>query len=114
MSSLLCGLSLVVASWGYSLAVVHGLLIAVTSPVEEHSLSGVRALAAVTHELSSRSTQALAVAHGPGCSEACGVLPIRGGTHVPCTGGWVLYHGASWEALKCNVFQQHFKVKRHR
>ena len=30
-----CGLSLVVASWGYSLAAVHGLLIVTASPVAE-------------------------------------------------------------------------------
>ena len=39
-SSLLCRFSLVVASWGYSLVVVHGLLILVASLVAEHRLKG--------------------------------------------------------------------------
>ena len=39
-SWLLHGLSLVAVSGGYSLAVVHGFLIAVASPVAEHKLQG--------------------------------------------------------------------------
>ena len=42
-SSLLCGLSLVVESEGYSLVAVRGLLIAVASLVAEHSAGCTRA-----------------------------------------------------------------------
>ena len=38
-----CGFSLVVGSWGYSLVAIHGLLIAMVSPVSEHSLEGTQA-----------------------------------------------------------------------
>ena len=61
-SSLLCGLSLVVESEGYSLVAVRGLLIAVASLVAEHS-SGVRSglsswgSRALEHRLSSCGMQ---------------------------------------------------------
>ena len=44
---------------GATLVVVHGLLIAVASLVEEHRLSGVRALVAVARGLRSCGSQAL-------------------------------------------------------
>ena len=57
-SSLLLGLSLVVVSGGYSLVVLHGLLIAVASLVAEHRLQGAWA-SVVVRGLSSCGSQAL-------------------------------------------------------
>ena len=51
-------LSLVAASWGYSLVAVLRLLIAVASLVAEHGLSGGRALVVAPRGLSSCGTQA--------------------------------------------------------
>ena len=47
------GLSVVEASRGYSVVVVHGLLIAVVSLVVEHGLWEARALLVAAHRLSS-------------------------------------------------------------
>ena len=47
------GFSLVVVSKGYSVVVVHGLLIAVVSLVVEHGLWEARALLVAAHRLSS-------------------------------------------------------------
>ena len=47
------GLSLVAATGGYSLGVVHGLLIAMASLVAEHGLQGMRASVIVARGLSS-------------------------------------------------------------
>lgn len=49
---LLCTDSLVAVSGGYSLAVVHGLLVVVASPVLEPRLSGIPAAAVAVHGLS--------------------------------------------------------------
>ena len=58
-SSLLCGLfSLVVASRGYSLDVVHGLLIGAASLVAGHGLQGTWASVALACELGSRGSWA--------------------------------------------------------
>ena len=57
-------LSVVAGSGGYSLAVVHGLLIAVPSLAEEHGLLGCMG--------------SVVVAHGLGCSAACGIFPDQG------------------------------------
>ena len=51
---------------------------------------------------SSCSSQALEfrfvfVARGLSCSVACGIFPDQG-SHVPCTGRWILYHWATREA----------------
>jgi hypothetical protein len=51
--------SLAAVSRGYSLVVVCGLLIAMASLFSEHGLSGVWALVAAAHGLSSRTSQAL-------------------------------------------------------
>ena len=53
------GLSLVVASGGYSLGVEHQLLIAVASLVAEHGLYGAQASVVVAHRLNSCCSQAL-------------------------------------------------------
>ena len=56
-SSLLCVLSLVAASRGYSLAAMRRLFVAVASLVE-HRLKGVRASVIMEHRLSSCGTLA--------------------------------------------------------
>ena len=53
------GFSLPEATGGYSLVVVHGLLITLVSLVAEHGLSGVWALVAVAHGLTSCGSWAL-------------------------------------------------------
>ena len=58
------GLSLVVASGGYSLVAARGLLIAVASLVAEHGLEGAWASVVVAHRLS--------------CPEACGISLDQG------------------------------------
>ena len=57
-------LSVVAGSGGYSLAVVHGLLIAVPSLAEEHGLLGCMG--------------SVVVAHGLSCSKSCGVFLDQG------------------------------------
>ena len=61
-------------SRGDSLVGVLWLLVAVSSLIAEHGLSGVRASAAVLSPLERRS---VLVARGLRCSEACGICPIR-------------------------------------
>ena len=57
------GFSLVVASGGYSLAAVHGLLTAVASLVVEHRL---------------QRAGSVFVAYGLSCFETCGICPAWG------------------------------------
>ena len=57
-SLLLCGLFSSCGEWAYSIAVVHGLLIAVTS-LAERGLSGVQASVVGAHGLSSYGSWAL-------------------------------------------------------
>ena len=71
-SLLLCGLSLFVLSRGYSLVVVHGLLIVVASPVAEHRLLGAWTSVIMAHRLC--------------CSEACGIFRDWGWN--PCPLHW--------------------------
>ena len=59
-----CGLSLVVASWDYSLIVVYGLIIVVASLVVEHRLKGTQV--------------SVVVVHGLDCPMACGIFPDQG------------------------------------
>ena len=54
------------ASGGYSLVMVHGLLIAVASLVEKHGLQSMRA--------------SVVAVHRPSCPEVCGILPDQGWT----------------------------------
>ena len=61
-----------------SLVAAHGLLIAVISLAMEHRLQALR-LQKLQH-----------MAHGLSCSPACGILPARDWTHVPCIGRWIL------------------------
>ena len=72
-SSLLCGLSLVAASRGYSLAAVRRLFVAVASLVVEHRLKGVRASVIMEHRL--QSTGSVVVALWLSCPAACGSCP---------------------------------------
>ena len=58
------GLSPVMASRGYSVAAVHGLLIVVASLVVEHGLQGTQA--------------SVVVAHGLSCQVVCGIFPDWG------------------------------------
>ena len=74
-SSLLHGLSLVVESGSYSLAVVRGLLIKVASPVE-HGLQGMQDSVVVAPRL--QSIGLIVVTHGLTCSTTCEILPDQG------------------------------------
>ena len=84
---LLCRLSLVAASRGYSLVAGCGLLIAVASLIAEHGLYSVQASVVAAHGLSSCGSWAPkhrlnSVAHGLSCPTACGVFPDQGSN--PC------------------------------
>ena len=84
---LLCRLSLVAASRGYSLVAVRGLLIAVASLIAEHGLYSVQASVVAAHGLSSCGSWAPkhrlnSVAPGLSCPTACGVFPDQGSN--PC------------------------------
>ena len=56
---------------------------------------------------SSRRAGSVVVAHGPSCSTACGILPARARTRVPCTGRQILNHCATREAHP-EVFHSYF------
>ena len=64
-----CGLSLVVTNRGYSLIVVHGLLIVVASLVVEHRVQCVPVSVAAALRLS--------------CPSACGIFPDQGSSPGP-------------------------------
>ena len=99
------GFSLVVASRSYSLVAVHGLLIAMASPLAEHRLrepelsnwgtwtqqSGSPALEHRLNSCSFSNTGLVALQH-------VGSSQIRNPTHVSCIGKWMLYHWAIREA----------------
>ena len=90
------GLSLVAASGGYSSLrcagfSLWGLLIVVSSLVEEHGLQACRlqqlwhaGSVVVAHGL--QSTGSVVVAHGLSCSAACGIFPDQGSN--PCPLRW--------------------------
>ena len=69
------------ASRGYSLVAVRGLLIAVASHVEEHGLYSTQASAGAVSGL--QSTGSVVVAHGLSCSEVCGILLDQGSNLYP-------------------------------
>ena len=69
------GVSLVGASRGYSLVVVPGLLTAVASLDERHSLY--IAWASVVGVPGLQSTDSVVVVHGLSCSTACGIFPAH-------------------------------------
>ena len=84
------GFSLVEVSRGYSLTVVHRLLIVVASFVVEHRLyraKGLRSCGSqvLEHSLSGCGAQALLL-HSGASSQ------IRDQTGVSCIGRWILYH----------------------
>ena len=93
------GFSLVVASRSYSLVAVHGLLVAMASPLAEHRLrepelsncgtwtqqSGSPALEHRLNSCSFSNTGLVALQH-------VGSSQIRNPTHVSCIGKWMLYH----------------------
>ena len=73
------GLSLVVVSRGYSLVVMHRLLITVASHAADDKTQGTRAEVAAACGLSSSGSQALqqgsrVAEHGLSCSLACGII----------------------------------------
>ena len=81
-------LSLVAASGGYSLVVVHGLLIALASLVAEHGLWGTWASVAVSYRLSSCGSQSLecssvVVADRLSCPKTYGIFPHQGSHLCP-------------------------------
>ena len=86
------GLSLVAASGGHSSSRCPGL-----------SLS--RPL--LLWSTGSRRASSVIVAHGPSCSPACGILPPRARTLVPCIGRQILNHCATREAPNVNILYKH-------
>ena len=85
----LSALSLHCCAW-LSQAVGHGLLAAVASLVEEHSL-WVQRLPQLWH-VGSRSTGSTVVAHLLSCPKVVGSSRTRDQTHVPCIGRWTPNH----------------------
>ena len=83
-SSLFPGLVSVCSKWGYSVAAVRRLLIAVASLVVEPGLRGWRDSIAVSLDL--QSTGSIAVAHGFSCSAPCGIFLDQGSN--PCLLHW--------------------------
>ena len=66
------------ASWGYFLLVVHGLLV-VAASLAEHGLQGEQAPVVVAQVLSSFGSRSLehrlnSCGHGLSCSKACGIF----------------------------------------
>ena len=82
-----CGPSLVVASGGYSLVAVLGLLTAVSSLVAEHRLQA-HGLSQLQHVSSLAVLVAL---------RHMGSSWTRDRTHVPCIGRWILNHWTNRE-----------------
>ena len=91
-----CGLSLVVASRGYSLVVVSRLLI------EGFSCFGVWALGLAGFSIC--GYHPLELWHRLSCSMACRILPIRDQTCVSCIGRQSLYHCTSREVRE-SIFE---------
>ena len=87
---LLCWLSRVGASRGYSLVAVCGLLIAVASLVAEHGLEAM--WASVFAARGFYSTGSVFVVHGIAAPRYVGSSWTRERIHVPCISRWVLYH----------------------
>ena len=73
-----CRLSLLVESWGYSLVVMHKLLIVVAFLVMEHVLQGTWASVAVAQQVS--------------CTRHVESSRTKYQTHFPCTGRQILIH----------------------
>ncbi|CAN0428741.1 unnamed protein product [Rangifer tarandus platyrhynchus] len=71
-ASLMTTISVVVASWSYSVLAIHRLLTEVTSLVAEHGIWSVRTSVVVAHQLS--------------YSKECGILPDQGSN--PCLLHW--------------------------
>ena len=82
-----CGLSLVVASGGYSLVTGHGLLIAVASLVAEHGLS----------VLWLNTCGPWVLVHGLSCSTECGIFQDQGSNPCPLRRKANSYHWATRE-----------------
>ena len=78
-------LCIVSASGGYSLVVVHGLLIAVSSLVEEHGLLGCMG--------------SVVGAHGLSYPVVCGIFPDQGSNSGRWIGRWILNHWTTREVL---------------
>ena len=94
------GFALVGASRGYSLVVVPGLLTAVASLDERHSLY--IAWASVVGVPGLQSTDSVVVVHGLSCSTACGIFPDQESNLCPL--GWQadsypVHHQGSPETL---------------
>ena len=81
--------SLATASRGYSLVAVPGFLAAMASLVEEPRLQGVRASVVVAHRLS--------------CPVARGIF-LDQGSHVLCTGRWILNHQINQGSPTCRLY----------
>ena len=87
--AVMCGFSLVAVSRDHSLAAVRRPLIAVASPVAwalGARASVAQPMVSVVAVPRLQSTDSVVVAHGPSCSEACGILPEQGSN--PCTLHW--------------------------
>ena len=89
------GFSLVVASRGYSLVAILGLLIAVASLVVEYGGEGTWASVVAARGFSSCDFRALEHglnSHGAHAAQHVGSSCTRGRTHVSCTGRRILHH----------------------
>ena len=76
---------------------VHGLLIAAASLVVEHGLWAL----GLSSSLALYSTGSIVVAHGLGCSLACGISQTRDQTCVSCIGRQVVNH---WTTKEIPIF----------
>ena len=98
-------LLLTLVLWGgYSLVVVHRLLIAVAS-----LLWGTGSMAPGLQEfwpVGSTARAHFVVVHGLSCSAACGIFRDQSSNPCPCTGRWILNH---WTTMEVPV--SHFKGK---
>ena len=83
------GSSLVVASRGYSVAVVAWLLL--FTGFRAHGPQELRHVGSAVVTPGLWSSGSPVVVHGFSCSEACGIFPVRDWTHVSCIGRWILY-----------------------
>ena len=102
-------LSLAVASWGYSLVVMHKLLIAIVSLVAEHKLWSQRASEVAACRFSSCSSQALEHRLSS-CIAPWHVRSsqIKDWACVSCIGRKILYHWATREACFFVLFLNSF------
>ena len=114
--------SLVVASGGYSLAAVQGLLTAVASLAAEHGLQGTGFSSCGTRpqQLCSQDLELRlnSWVHRLSCSTCVGSSQPRDPTRVFCTGGWTLplsqQGSPKWSFQITKVMHTILKIKQYR